>query len=292
MPAYVSNLNELTAPAANDYVLVSDTSDAVDRDKKMQLAKMAIKNGTPTAGRLASWTDANFLQDAGFLTTDVVRKTGTPVAGRGVSWVDANTIQDSGYLTADVVRKTGTPTANNITTWNAANIVQDGGIAVSALARKAGTPVLANIASWLDAITLQDGGIAISDLARLGVGQTFTGANIFSALTTIGAIVTPLIYSAAMSMGPDTAYFYGLMQGIVVAYLQAEPNSAIIAAVRATSTPHCTSLAMGSASAVRTGVLTGTTGVAGQFTVSADVTGLYIENRRGNTRLMRVLILG
>lgn len=73
MPSTVRDLNELTAPAANDFVLVADISDVVDKDKKMLVGKFPLKNGTPTAARVASWTDANQIQDAGFATTEVAR---------------------------------------------------------------------------------------------------------------------------------------------------------------------------------------------------------------------------
>ena len=104
MPAYVADLTELTLPAANDFMLVSDTSDPTNRDKKMQLQRVALKTGTPVAGRLASWTDANQIQDGGFLVSDFARKTGTPVAGRVTSWADANQVQDGGFLISDIAR--------------------------------------------------------------------------------------------------------------------------------------------------------------------------------------------
>lgn len=147
--AYVSDLSELTSPAANDFMLVSDTSDPLFPDKKMQLSKMVIKSGTPTASRLASWTDANTIQDAGFLVSDFVRKTGTPVGGRAVVWTDANSIQDAG-------------------------------IAFSALAQKSGTPVANRVASWVDANTLQDAGFVAADVSRLSAAQTYAGVKTFS----------------------------------------------------------------------------------------------------------------
>lgn len=69
----IQDLNELTAPAATDYFVVRDVSDVLDKDKKMLLGKVALKSGTPTAGRVASWTDANQVQDGGFAASDIAR---------------------------------------------------------------------------------------------------------------------------------------------------------------------------------------------------------------------------
>ena len=66
----VRDLNELTAPVGTDYVLVADTSDLVDKDKKMQLSHLPLKSGTPTAGHVATWLDANTVQDGGTVLTD------------------------------------------------------------------------------------------------------------------------------------------------------------------------------------------------------------------------------
>jgi hypothetical protein len=121
MASYVANLNELTAPVFNDFVLVSDTSDSVDTDKKMQLVKLAIKNGTPTAGRLVSWTDANQVQDAGFAIADLARKpvTPAPVAGRVARWQDANTVEDGGFDTSDIGRLSTTQSYSALKTFSA-----------------------------------------------------------------------------------------------------------------------------------------------------------------------------
>lgn len=102
MPSTVRDLNELTAPAANDYFLVADTSDVVDKDKKMQLGKVPFKNGTPIAGRLARWTDANQVEDAGIASSAVALKFATPTGGNMASWADANQVGDSGVAVANV----------------------------------------------------------------------------------------------------------------------------------------------------------------------------------------------
>lgn len=181
--AYVADLSELTSPAANDFMLVSDTSDPLFKDKKMQLGKMVIKSGTPTASRLASWTDANTIQDAGFLVSDFARKTGSPIGGRAVVWTDANAIQDAGVLFTQLAQKVTAPApvAGRVASWSDANTLTDSTIALTALAQKSGTPVALNIARWLNATTVEDGGFAVSDVARLSQNQTFAGRATFTA---------------------------------------------------------------------------------------------------------------
>lgn len=247
MTSYIADLNELTAPAANDFVLVRDVSDLTDRDKKMQLQKLAMKNGSPTAGRLASWTDVNQVQDAGFLATDVARKSGTPSAGQGVSWVDANTIQATSYLTADVVRKTGaTQTAGNVTRWNANNIVEDGGFAVS-------------------------------DIARLSIAQTFTANNIYTNRFGIVSTAETIADQAAISIpeiGGNCAFLLTSNRQSVGGLIMA----------RVASAPFCVILcqaAAGLIDAITGTVLTGGNGTNGRITISATTTMLYLENRGG-----------
>lgn len=61
---------------------------------------------------------------------------------------------------------------------------------------------------------------------------------------------------------------------------------------RATSTPHCVSLASASNTNVTTGALTGTTGTDTKFTVSVATDGkLYFENRRGASRTVTILVI-
>jgi hypothetical protein len=67
MPSTIRDLTELTTVATDDYVLISDTSDVTNRDKRVSITNLqtntAKKTGTPVAGRIASWSDANTLQD-------------------------------------------------------------------------------------------------------------------------------------------------------------------------------------------------------------------------------------
>lgn len=71
----IPNLTELTSPASNDQLPIWDYSDQVMMwiSKANLQAGLAAISGTPTAGRVASWADANTVQDAGFAATDVAR---------------------------------------------------------------------------------------------------------------------------------------------------------------------------------------------------------------------------
>jgi hypothetical protein len=77
MPSTIRDLTELTAVAADDYFLVSDTSDVTNRDKRISrtnlLASAVFVSGTPTAGRVASWLNATTVQDGGFAVSDIAR---------------------------------------------------------------------------------------------------------------------------------------------------------------------------------------------------------------------------
>jgi hypothetical protein len=77
MPSTIRDLTELTAVAVDDYFLVSDTSDVVNRDKRISQANMlgfaAIRSGNPVAGRVASWLNGTQIQDGGFAVSDIAR---------------------------------------------------------------------------------------------------------------------------------------------------------------------------------------------------------------------------
>lgn len=94
MPSTIRDLTELTAVAANDYLLISDTSDVTNRDKRIAISNLQInlaqKTGTPVLNRVASWLDSNTVQDAGYLASDVARLsvgqtyTGKPTFNAGI----------------------------------------------------------------------------------------------------------------------------------------------------------------------------------------------------------------
>lgn len=77
MPSTIRDLSELTTVAIDDYLLISDTSDTTNRDKRISTANLQLalpkKSGTPVAGRVAGWLDANTLSDGGFAISDIAR---------------------------------------------------------------------------------------------------------------------------------------------------------------------------------------------------------------------------
>lgn len=94
MPSTIRDLTELTTVAANDYILISDTSDVTNRDKRIAISNLQLNlakiQGAPVAGHVASWLDANTVQDAGYLASNVgllnVAQTYTarPIFGAGL----------------------------------------------------------------------------------------------------------------------------------------------------------------------------------------------------------------
>jgi hypothetical protein len=77
MPSTIRDLTELTAVAVDDYLLISDTSDVTNRDKRISTSNLqagVVKPaGTPVAGRVASWASASQIQDGGFAVSDISR---------------------------------------------------------------------------------------------------------------------------------------------------------------------------------------------------------------------------
>jgi hypothetical protein len=77
VPSTIRDLTELTTVAVDDYLLISDTSDVTNRDKRISTANLQLalpkKTGTPVAGRVAGWADANTLNDGGFAISDIAR---------------------------------------------------------------------------------------------------------------------------------------------------------------------------------------------------------------------------
>jgi hypothetical protein len=69
----IADLNELTLVAIDDYLLISDTSDGADKNKKIKSSVFPLKAGTPVAGRMAYWPTTDQLSDAGFAASDVAR---------------------------------------------------------------------------------------------------------------------------------------------------------------------------------------------------------------------------
>jgi hypothetical protein len=69
-------------------------------------------------------------------------------------------------------------------------------------------------------------------------------------------------------------------------------NMAAVIAYRAASSPFCVPVAARADIETTTGELTGTTGSDGVVTVSVDDSGnIYVENRHGGTRTLRIFII-
>ena len=91
----ILDLNVLTAPATGDWLLIRDISDASDKDKKMALGYLAWKDQavTPTAARAVRWKDANTIEDAGFLVSDIAR------LSVAQTWTGVNTFSGANVFT-------------------------------------------------------------------------------------------------------------------------------------------------------------------------------------------------
>lgn len=77
MPSTIVDLSELTAVAVDDYLLIRDTSDVTNRDKKISVTNLqtnlAQKSGTPVAGNVARWASASSIVDSNVPISDVAR---------------------------------------------------------------------------------------------------------------------------------------------------------------------------------------------------------------------------
>jgi hypothetical protein len=118
MTSTIRDLTELLTVASNDYLLISDTSDVTNRDKR--ISQVNLIGGVLSGG--------GTLATGGFTLT--VPATGTAAL------------------------KTGTPTASNLASWNNANTVQDGGFAVSDIARLSAAQTFAGILTLNQNITM------------------------------------------------------------------------------------------------------------------------------------------
>jgi len=173
----ISDLNEVTAPnPALDYLLVRTTS-PTDKDKKMKVGVFPLKYQTPAVGKIAQWRDANTLEASGAAVTG----TGTLALGANTLTVNGNSSINgavAGNLTGNV---TGTVTGGGTLALGTNTLTVP---ATGTAALKTGTPVLDRVATWADANTVKDSTVPIADVGRLSVGQTYSGANIFTPLQT------------------------------------------------------------------------------------------------------------
>jgi hypothetical protein len=132
MPSTLRDLTELTTVADDDYFLVSDTSDVINRDKKISRLNLL---GTDIAGGGAINTGGFDLTVPATGTAVLRNSAPTPVAGNAVRWVDSNKVEDAGYVAGDAARKTGTGTLDRLAVWHDANTIKDSVIPVTDVAR-------------------------------------------------------------------------------------------------------------------------------------------------------------
>jgi len=153
MPSTVRDLTELTTVADGDYLLISDTSDVVNRDKRITRLNLVganiygggsintngftltvpttgtavIKSGNPTAGRVVEWLDSYRIQDSGIAAADVVKRIGTfTTAGHLPKFYDDNTINGSGILYTDVVKRIDAQNIAGVKTFSSTPVFSAG----------------------------------------------------------------------------------------------------------------------------------------------------------------------
>jgi hypothetical protein len=136
----------------------------------------------------------------------------------------------------------------------------------------------------------------ITKYATLNGANVLGGANTFNGVVTVGRLVTATLVIADDAVGTFTLGGTGLAiialagQGSLTAL--ATPRGMWWA--RATSSPalHEFSKVPDANTVTTTGILTGTTGTDGNFTISAHTDNtIYLENRSGASRTVRVLVM-
>jgi hypothetical protein len=231
----------------------------------------ALKTGAPTVGNVASWSNANTVQDAGAAITGG----GTLALGGFTLTVPA---------TGTAALKTGAPTVGNVASWSNANTVQDAGYLATDVARKTGTPTVGNMASWSNANTVQDAGFLASDVPRLSQINTFAfQVNAPAYMTTTVTINDSAFYSFV----PFTT------SGMIMLCCNNDATVGLFAIWRTGSAAYVTSISAGSNVNVVNTALTGTSGATGKVTVgcSSGTGMLYVENRRGASLIFKIMIL-
>lgn len=158
MPSTLRDLTELAAVAApDDLFLVSDTSDVINRDKK--ISRLNLVGSNITGGGSINTGGFSLTVPA---TGNAVIRNGNPVAANAVRWTDTNRVEDAGVAFDQMVKRIGSfTTLDMLTIWHDTNTVK-------------GTVV------------------PINDVARLSVGQTYTTLNTFNAGVKLGTGQTTL----------------------------------------------------------------------------------------------------
>jgi hypothetical protein len=146
-----------------------------------------------------------------------------------------------------------------------------------------GTPTVGRVASWNNSNTVQDAGIAVTNIPLLDAANTFTARQTSVAFST-----------AQPGILDDTVYSFTPPNAAASIWIAATNDSTVggVYLIRAAATVYCASLVSASNVNVTTGVLAGTTGTDGKLTVSAHSDGkIYIENRRGASLTIKILVL-
>jgi len=174
MPSTLRDLSELTAPEGVDQLLISDTSDVLNRDKKISRLNLVGANITgggtiSTAGHSVSFPAPGIV---------ALKTSASPSVGAAVQWADANTLEGAGYLADVVVRRNGNLVANNVITGY--NTEQS-----------------------------KDSGVPIADVGRLSIPQTFTGLRTFPNGINIGNGINNLSIFEAQGFSPKLTFSGG-----------------------------------------------------------------------------------
>jgi hypothetical protein len=161
MPNTVRDLSELTTVAADDMFLVSDTSDVLNRDKRISRLNLLGTNITGGGSISTGGKNVSFPADG----IVAMKTSATPAVGASVRWLDGNTIEGGGVLFDWLLR------------------------------RPSAVPVANELAVFHDAINqVRASGIPYTDVARLGVAQTFSAVKTYSAGINVGGGTTNMTY--------------------------------------------------------------------------------------------------
>ncbi len=140
--------------------------------------------------------------------------------------------------------------------------------------------------AYIDAVSLYATSLTVS--LYFAPDLTLTGANM--------AVPDGNVYSGdSDSMADDSAISFtpGKTNSFMLVYAVGSEGTTYGLVLFNTDTPTVTSISAGSALAVTTGVLAGTTGTDTKLTISAHTDGkVYIENRLGSTKTVKYTLIG
>lgn len=193
--------------------------------------------GTPTAGNVAQWFNANSINDSGISLANVVTTTATPTAGQvpvftGVGKAVSPTVvtivggaisnvtaldgrDPTTFVTGPVSAVSGNLPSFSDTTGKA---IQDSGVALGAVVTNSGTSIINNIALFSDTTGkhIYDAGYPIANVVFSNFGVTanhvtafrFTGSTNPEVIDT-GLLYTDLVRGPASAVNGNLALFNG-----------------------------------------------------------------------------------